>query len=176
MIDSEPHEAVGAADRSDVRVSRSGGPRRWSSASTGPTWGRSGRWPSPRGGDDRPSMRDPGIDRRAATRHLARLVQRCRSGAYWHDVSADRRTGYVCFGLGLGLFFVCQGLGRGFTAMIANAVRLLVSAGAGLAAVYWLGLGATGLFVAIAFGFCIYAALTVLAVVRISPPAMPSAQ
>jgi Na+-driven multidrug efflux pump len=83
---------------------------------------------------------------------------------------------YVCFGLGLGLFFVCQGFGRGFTAMIANAVRLLVSEGAGLAAVYWPGLGATGLFVAIAFGFCIYAALTVLAVVRISPPAMPSAQ
>ena len=42
---------------------------------------------------------------------------------------------YVCFGLGLGLFFVCQGFGRGFAAIIANAVRLLVSAGAGLAAV-----------------------------------------
>jgi len=78
---------------------------------------------------------------------------------------------YVCFGLGLGLFFVCQGYGRGFAAMIANAVRLLVSAGAGLAAVYWLGLGVTGLFAAIAAGFCIYAALTALAVVRISPPA-----
>jgi Na+-driven multidrug efflux pump len=78
---------------------------------------------------------------------------------------------YVCFGLGLGLFFVCQGFGRGFAAMIANAVRLLVSAGAGLAAVYWLGLGVTGLFAAIAAGFCIYAALTALAVVRISPPA-----
>src|SRR5258705_1427743 len=83
---------------------------------------------------------------------------------------------YVCFGLGLGLFYVCQGYGRGFTAMIANAVRLLVSAGAGLAAVYWLRLGATGLFAAIASGFCIYAALTALAVVRISPPATPSAQ
>ena len=60
--------------------------------------------------------------------------------------------------------------------MIANAVRLLVSAGAGLAAVYWLGLGVTGLFAAIAAGFCIYAALTVLAVVQISPPATPTAQ
>jgi len=77
---------------------------------------------------------------------------------------------YVCFGLGLGLFFVCKGFGRGFAAMIANAVRLLVSAGAGLAAVYWLGLGVSGLFAAIAAGFCIYAALTALAVVRISPP------
>jgi Na+-driven multidrug efflux pump len=80
---------------------------------------------------------------------------------------------YVCFGLGLGLFFVSQGFGRGFTAMIANGARLFVSAGAGLAAVYWLDLGTTGLFTAIALGFCIYAALTALAVVRISPPATP---
>ena len=57
---------------------------------------------------------------------------------------------YVCFGLGLGLFFVSQGFGRGFTAMIANAVRLVVSAGAGLAAVYWFDLGTTGLFTVIA--------------------------
>jgi Na+-driven multidrug efflux pump len=78
---------------------------------------------------------------------------------------------YVCFGLGLGLFFVCQGYGRGFAAMTANAVRLLVSAGAGLAAVYWFNLGVTGLFAAIAAGFCIYAALTTFAVVRVSPPA-----
>jgi hypothetical protein len=55
-------------------------------------------------------------------------------------------------------------------------VRMLVSAGAGLAAVYWLDLGATGLFAAIAAGFCIYAGLTALAVVRISPPTMPSTQ
>src|SRR5262252_9423402 len=83
---------------------------------------------------------------------------------------------YVCFGLGLGLFFVCQGFGRGFAAMIANAVRLFVSAGAGLAAVYWLDFGTSGLFTAIAFGFCTYAALTALAVARVSPPAAPVAR
>ncbi|WP_198030342.1 MATE family efflux transporter [Bradyrhizobium sp. Tv2a-2] len=77
---------------------------------------------------------------------------------------------YVFFGLGLGLFFVCQGYGRGFAAMIANAVRLLVSAGAGLAAVYGFGLGETGLFAAIGAGFCIYAGLTTLAVIGVSPP------
>ncbi len=44
----------------------------------------------------------------------------------------------------------------------ANAVRLLVSAGAGLAAVYWLGLGVTRPVRSIAAGFCIYAALTAL--------------
>jgi putative MATE family efflux protein len=81
---------------------------------------------------------------------------------------------YVCFGLGLGLFFVSQGFGRGFTAMIANAIRLLVSAGAGLTAVYWFDLGTTGLFTAIACGFCIYAALTALAVIRMSPPPTPA--
>ena len=83
---------------------------------------------------------------------------------------------YVCFGLGLALFFVCQGFGRGFAAMIANAVRLVVSAGAGLAAVYWLDLGTAGLFAAIALGFCTYAALTALAVIRVSPPAKPTAR
>jgi hypothetical protein len=72
-----------------------------------------------------------------------------------------------CFGLGL---FLYQAFGPGFSAMIANAVRLLVSATGGLAAVYWLGFGVTGLFAAIAAGFCTYAALTALAVVRISPP------
>jgi putative MATE family efflux protein len=77
---------------------------------------------------------------------------------------------YVCFGLGLGLFFVSQGFGRGFTAMIANAVRLLVSAGGGLAAVYWLDLGTTGLFTAIACGFFTYASLTAIAVLRATPP------
>jgi putative MATE family efflux protein len=81
---------------------------------------------------------------------------------------------YVCFGLGLGLFFVCQGYGRGFTAMIANGVRLLVGAAGGLAAVYWLSFGITGLFAAISAGFCVYAALTTLAVLRISPPAASS--
>jgi putative MATE family efflux protein len=83
---------------------------------------------------------------------------------------------YVFFGLGLGLFYVCQGYGRGLAAMIANAVRLLVGAGGGLTAVYWLGLGATGLFAAIASGFCIYAVLTAFAVLRISPAATASAQ
>ena len=83
---------------------------------------------------------------------------------------------YVCFGLGLGLFFVSQGFGRGFAAMIANAVRLLVSAGGGLAAVYWLDLGTAGLFTAIACGFCTYAALTAIAVFRATPPnASPAA-
>ena len=77
---------------------------------------------------------------------------------------------YVCFGLGLGLFFVSQGFGRGVAAMIANAVRLIVSTGAGLAAVYWLDLGVAGFCAAVAAGFALYAVLLVYAVVRVKDP------
>lgn len=76
---------------------------------------------------------------------------------------------YVCFGLGWGLFFVSQGYGRGFGAMTANAVRLFVNVGAGLAALYWLGLGVSGFFAAVSAGFCLYAALLVYTVLRVKP-------
>src|SRR5436190_3520581 len=77
---------------------------------------------------------------------------------------------YLFFGLGLGLFFVSQGFGRGVAAMNANAVRLVASAGAGLAAVYALDLGVAGFCAAVAAGFCLYAALLVYAVLRVRPP------
>jgi Na+-driven multidrug efflux pump len=70
---------------------------------------------------------------------------------------------YLFFGLGLGLFFVTQGVGRGVQGMIANAVRMIASAGGGLIAVYGLHLGVSGFFVAVAGGFCLYAALLVRA-------------
>jgi Na+-driven multidrug efflux pump len=96
-----------------------------------------------------------------------------RTGAtYLHIVGPV----YACFGLGLGLFFSSQALGRGFVAMIANAARLVVSAGGGLAAVYWLDLGTAGLFTAVSCGFLIYAALSAVAVIRISSPAAARAQ
>ena len=77
---------------------------------------------------------------------------------------------YLCFGLGLGLFFVSQGFGRGVAAMNANALRLIASAGAGLAAVYWLDLGVSGFCAAVAAGFALYAALLVYTVLRIKDP------
>jgi len=76
---------------------------------------------------------------------------------------------YVCFGLGFGLFFVSQGYGRGFAAMCANAIRLVVSAGAGLAAVYVFGLGIASLFAAVAGGFVLYASVLIYAIVRVEP-------
>jgi hypothetical protein len=73
--------------------------------------------------------------------------------------------------MGLGLFFVSQGLGRGAAAAAANAVRLAVNVIGGLAAVYWLDLGMTGFFAAVALGFAVYAALLVWAVLRVKEPA-----
>ena len=77
---------------------------------------------------------------------------------------------YVLFGLGLGLFYVTQGLGRGVAAMNANAVRMVVSAGGGLVAIHGLGLGVTGSFAAVAVGFSIYAALLVRTVIGVKTP------
>jgi Na+-driven multidrug efflux pump len=77
---------------------------------------------------------------------------------------------YVCFGLGLGLFFVAQGFGRGAAAASANAGRLVANVAGGLAAIYWFGLDLTGFFAAIAVGFCLYAVLLVFAVTRVKAP------
>jgi putative MATE family efflux protein len=77
---------------------------------------------------------------------------------------------YLCFGLGLGLFFVTLGVGRAVAAMNANAVRMIASAGGGLVAIYGLDLGITGFFTAVAVGFCIYAALLVRAVAGVKAP------
>jgi putative MATE family efflux protein len=73
---------------------------------------------------------------------------------------------YLCFGLGLGLFYVTQAVGRGVAAMNANAVRMIASAAGGLIAIYGLNLGVSGFFGAVAAGFCIYAALLVRAAVN----------
>jgi putative MATE family efflux protein len=77
---------------------------------------------------------------------------------------------YLLFGLGLALFYVNQGLGRGVAAMNANAVRMIASAGGGLIAIYGLGLGVTGSFAAVAVGFCIYAALLARTVIGVRTP------
>jgi putative MATE family efflux protein len=77
---------------------------------------------------------------------------------------------YLCFGLGLGLFYVMQGFGRGVAAMNANAVRMMTGVGCGMVAIYWLDLGVTGFFAAVAAGFCVYAALLVRAVFSVRAP------
>ena len=78
---------------------------------------------------------------------------------------------YGLYGLGMALYFVTQGFGSVLKTVTANAVRLLASAGCALAAITWLDLGAIGFFVAIAVGFCAYAALSAVAVYQVKEPA-----
>lgn len=74
---------------------------------------------------------------------------------------------YALYGFGIGLYFACQGYGKVVLAVAANGIRLLLAAGGGLIAIYWMGTGATGIFAAIALGFASYAALTGVALSRI---------
>ena len=81
---------------------------------------------------------------------------------------------YGFYGLGTALFFVTQGVGSNMWTMIANALRLLVSAAGALVAIYWLDLGQVGFFVAVAGGFCAYAAMATGATLRVKEPAATS--
>jgi putative MATE family efflux protein len=80
---------------------------------------------------------------------------------------------YGLYGLGMALYFASQGFGSVIWTVTANAIRLLASTGCALAAIYRLDLGATGFFVAIASGFCTYAALTAAAILRMEEPSAP---
>ena len=83
---------------------------------------------------------------------------------------------YGLYGLGMGLYFASQGLGNALWTVSANATRVILSSGCALIAIYWLNLGARGLFISIAVGFCAYATLTLFAVWRVkAPPADHSA-
>ena len=77
---------------------------------------------------------------------------------------------YGFYGLGMALYFATQGFGSVIWTVTAHAVRLLASTGCALVAIYWLDLGAIGFFVAIASGFCAYAALTTAAMFRVKEP------
>ncbi len=81
---------------------------------------------------------------------------------------------YGLYGLGMALYFATQGVGSVLWTVTANAVRLIASGGCALIAIAWLDLGALGLFVAIAGGFCAYAALTAVAMGRVKEPAAPT--
>jgi putative MATE family efflux protein len=77
---------------------------------------------------------------------------------------------YGFYGMGMALYFATQGFGNVVLTVTANAIRLIASGGCALFAITWLDLGALGLFVAVAIGFCAYAALTALAVLRVKAP------
>ena len=77
---------------------------------------------------------------------------------------------YGFYGLGMALFFATQGFGSVVLTVTANAARLVASVGGALAAIYWLDLGATGFFIAVALGFVAYAVLTACAVISVKHP------
>jgi len=78
---------------------------------------------------------------------------------------------YGFYGLGMALYFATQGFGSVILTVTANAVRLIANAACALVAIFWLDLGAIGFFVAVAMGFCAYAALTVAVMLKVKEPA-----
>jgi hypothetical protein len=66
------------------------------------------------------------------------------------------------------MYFACQGYGKLVLAVVANGIRLLVAAGGGFIAVFWMEAGTAGIFAAIALGFVAYAGLTSIALSRIN--------
>jgi putative MATE family efflux protein len=78
---------------------------------------------------------------------------------------------YGFYGLGMALYFAAQGLGQPVVTVAANGLRLAVSAGAALIAVYVLQAGAIAVFMSIALGFVVYGGLNVLALLNIKEPA-----
>jgi Na+-driven multidrug efflux pump len=77
---------------------------------------------------------------------------------------------YGLYGLGMALFFATQGFGSVVARVPGLDLSLFAMAGGAMIAVYWLELGVTGFFVAVALGFCTYAALTAWAVLRVKNP------
>ena len=75
---------------------------------------------------------------------------------------------YALYGFGIGLYFACQGYGKLVLAVVANGIRLLLAAGGGFIAMFWMEAGTAGIFVAIALGFVAYAGLTSIALSRIN--------
>ena len=73
---------------------------------------------------------------------------------------------YGLYGLGMAIYFARQGVGNVVPAVLANALRLLASAGGALAAVLWLDAGPFGVFMAIACGFVLYGILNACLLVR----------
>jgi putative MATE family efflux protein len=73
---------------------------------------------------------------------------------------------YILYGLGMAIYFVMQGFGNVVAPVLANALRLLVSAGGASMAVMWLGAGSLGVFIAIACGFTLYGILNAYLLAR----------
>jgi putative MATE family efflux protein len=81
---------------------------------------------------------------------------------------------YGLYGFGLALHSAMQGFGNVMLIVVANGVRLLASTGGALIAIYWLNFGTTGFFIAVAIGFCAFAAMAVNIMLKIRVPVATS--
>jgi Na+-driven multidrug efflux pump len=73
---------------------------------------------------------------------------------------------YALYGLGMAIYFAMQGVGNVVPAVLANGLRLLISAGGALATMWWLDAGPLGVFIAIACGFILYGTLNAYLLAR----------
>jgi putative MATE family efflux protein len=73
---------------------------------------------------------------------------------------------YALYGLGMALYFASQGFGRVLLTVLANGLRLVVSAAGALLALFWLDAGTSGFFIAVAAGFAAYGILTAAALIH----------
>jgi putative MATE family efflux protein len=78
---------------------------------------------------------------------------------------------YALYGLGMALYFATQGFGKVLLTVLANGLRLVVSAAGALLAISWLDAGTSGFFVAVAAGFAAYGLLTTAALIHVGKAA-----
>jgi Na+-driven multidrug efflux pump len=78
---------------------------------------------------------------------------------------------YGFYGLGMALHFAMQGFGNVVLIVAANGARLLAGAGGALIGISWFDLGVIGFFVAVAIGFCTFAAMAVSIMIWVREPA-----
>jgi putative MATE family efflux protein len=71
---------------------------------------------------------------------------------------------YGFFGLGLALYFASQGAGRLLWPLLAGCARLLIAAGGGWLAIYWLGGGLSTLFTMIAVALITFGGTVAIAI------------
>jgi Na+-driven multidrug efflux pump len=81
---------------------------------------------------------------------------------------------YGFYGLGMGLYFATQGLGRPVATVAANGLRLVISAGAAMFSLAFLDAGPLGMIIAIAIGFAAYGGLNALVLLKVKEPGKPN--
>ena len=80
---------------------------------------------------------------------------------------------YAVYGAGMALYYFMQSVGNIVPAVLANAARLVASAGGAYAAITWFDAGPVGVFAATAASFLLYGAVVLWSFLRTADPATP---